>query len=108
MTGIGGTVSEPEETPEQRRERYRSLTLGGRRVNARRPAGPYVPRPMQDPSWEKGKVYEERPGGFRVPLVHEHSPSQPITQKQYANRRHHYEQARDRLRHDPTVFREER
>lgn len=61
---------------------------------------------MQQPVWEKGKVYEERPGGFRVPMVHASSPSQPVTVKQYQNNRHGYDEQRKRLKSDPNIFKD--
>lgn len=92
-----------DETPEQRRERWRSITIGGRRPGGSR-SNPDAIRPMQQPKWEGTKVYDERPGGFKVPLVHDSNPTQPVTAKQYQNRRGHYDEYRKRLRNDPNIF----
>ena len=62
---------------------------------------------MQQPVWEKGKVYENRPGGFRIPMVHANATSEPVTVKQYANNRGGFEKQRDRLRNDPTIFKKD-
>lgn len=61
---------------------------------------------MQQPTWEGSKVYEDRPGGFRIPMVHAHSPSQPVTAKQYANNRGGYDEQRKRLKNDPKIFKD--
>jgi hypothetical protein len=40
------------------------------RIHARQRSTVPPFRPPQDPSWEKGIVTTERPGGFQVPLLH--------------------------------------
>ena len=96
-----------EETPEERKARWRSIALGGRAAG-QSVATNSRPRPIQQPVWEGTKVTEKRPGGFEIPLVHADNPSNPVTAKQMQNRRGHYERQLDRLKNDPTVFRDER
>lgn len=90
----------PEETKEERKARWGSITIGGRSPGLK-PTDPNHIRPMQVGQWEKGKVYEQRPGGFRIPMVHNHATEAPVTQKQYADNRAGYDKQRDQLRNDP-------
>ncbi len=50
----------------------------------------HVHRPIQRPSWESGTVGEQRPGGGRMPYLD--GNGDPITTKQFANKRGHFEE----------------
>lgn len=76
------------------REKIRNVHFG--RVPGGARDGRNAFRPIQQPVWEGGQVYDHRPNGERVPLVHEDT-LKPITVKQYANNRANYEQARKEL-----------
>ena len=95
-----------EESIEERNARWRSITVGGRAAG--KAPGKNKLRPVKQPGWEGTPVTEKRPGGFEVPFVHADNPSAPVTAKQMQNRRGHYEQQIDRLKNDPSVFRDER
>lgn len=41
---------------------------------------------VQPPSWNKGIVYDERPGGFKMPVLNE--DMSPVRMKQGAEQRH--------------------
>jgi hypothetical protein len=96
-----------EETPEERKARWRSITIGGR-APGQGAATNSKPRPVEQPVWEGTKVTEKRPGGFEIPFVHADKPSNPVTAKQMQNKRGHYEAQIKRLKNDPSVFRDER
>jgi len=98
-----GIMSDEElaaETPEERRERYRSLTIGNRKVGGKAavPLEKQPLRPMQKPVWEGSKVRDHR----GVPYVHASNPNNPVTAKQFANGRGHYEAQIKNLRNRST------
>ena len=105
-TGVPSTADFPPEwsepASEEQRAKWRSVTIGDRAPGQKKTDPNYI-RPMVKPKWE-GQPVKEKRGQFEVPLVHAHSPSQPITNKQYDNNRAGYDKARDRLRKDPAVF----
>ena len=94
-----------EPISEQRKQAWRSVSLDGRAPHNSLTDPNHI-RPMQKPVWEGTPVIEKRPGGFEIPLVHDSAPDQPITAKQYANKRGHYDQMRKRIRTDPTIFKD--
>jgi hypothetical protein len=67
---------------------------------------PYVHRPMQDPSWEKGIAGERRPGGAFMPYLG--ADGQPMGVKEAADNRGGVETQIKRLKSDPHVFAAER
>ena len=85
-----------KETPEERRERWRSITIGGRGP-ALKPTNPNAVRPMDNPVWEGTPVKDHR----GVPYVHASNPDLPVTAKQFADRRGHYENQIKDLRNAP-------
>jgi len=76
------------------------FALGHGAMETRRPDRPFVNRPMVEPSWEKGVVREQRPGGGSVPLLG--NDGHEIGVKEYSEQRHAIEAARHRLKNDPT------
>lgn len=66
---------------------------------------PVFRRP-EPPSWERGAVSEERPGGTRMPYLD--GGGAPIRVKAWGENRSGYEQQVKRLKNDPNVFAAER
>lgn len=57
-------------------------------------------RPMKQPSWEKGMApAEDRPGGFKMPILNEKGGRMRI--KEYTEKRREIESLRDRQRNAP-------
>jgi len=56
----------------------------------------------QPPSWEKGIVYDERPGGVKMPLLN--GDGTPVRVKQYAENRRKIDERVKRLKTDPHVL----
>ena len=109
-SGENGTVPDwpegwDEPASESDKDRWRSITIG-ERAAGNTIATNSKPRPVKQPVWEKGKVYEDRPGGFRVPMVHA-SNGTPVTVKQYQNNRGGFDQQRKRLKSDPNIFKKD-
>ena len=70
------------------------------RNSTRRP----VIRPMEAPSWEAGGVYEERPGGHRMPILAPGSTSRTLTVKERNDMGANLTRQLDRLHKDPNVL----
>ena len=80
--------SSDDRTPEEieaYKEKLRSLTMKGGQKD-----GKYVFRPKPNMSWEQGIQGEHRPGGTFMPYVRA-SDLTPITAKQMADNRGHFE-----------------
>lgn len=52
-------------------------------------------------SWERGVAVDRRPGGFEMPIIDRNGNPMPI--KQYSEKRHHYENIRQRIRHEASA-----
>lgn len=52
------------------------------------------PRPTEPPSWNKQLVTEDRPGGFKMPVLRDDGSQMRI--KEYTENRHRIEEARKR------------
>lgn len=72
-----------------------TLNLDPRATPSRRNG---IPPRKPDPAWERGRVTEERPGGFRVPILN--SEGQPLGVKEHADNRRAIESRRRELRND--------
>ena len=93
-------MSEDDETYGQklRRKGIGMLSVPGGTQDARFDP---TPRPMQDPSWEKGIVTEPRPGGTRMPILDE--KLNPVRVKEGGERRREIEAKRRRQITAPTT-----
>jgi hypothetical protein len=59
-------------------------------------------RAVRESSWEKGIVYDERPGGYRMPVL-EPGTRSPLHVKQYGENRQAIDEGLKRLKSDPGV-----
>lgn len=87
-------MSRDDETPEERRARWRSITIGDRAAGNTLTDPKHI-RPVKQPVWEGTPVKDHR----GVPYIH---PSgSKITAKQFANNRSGYENQIKDLRNAP-------
>lgn len=66
---------------------------------------PPVVRPMQDPSFEKGRVFEDRPGGHKIPVFAPGTLRQMTVRERADIGRTKVDEGLTRLRQDPNVLR---
>ena len=92
-SGVSGTSRE-DETPEERKARWRSITIGDR-APGNKLTDPNHIRPVVQPTWEGTPVKDHR----GVPYIHPNGDN--ITAKQFANNRGNYEAKIRELRNAP-------